>query len=321
MSKAWLAVIAAFIATTTACAAPSAEEDETSPDESKLVGGQLDTNEAFKTVVLLTDQVRTNNYEAGGCTATKIGRFTFVTAAHCIKRSIPETSMVTMTMAHQRADGRYEGAEFNVGLALHSSTGGTFDKTSQGGIAPEYWVDRADIAVVRAYPSYSRDPNNAEAFLDLIPVSPLDEDAVQPGETLTAVGYGCREGIYKGSTSLPRRQFGTMRTITPAAAKGDFWLPANSKGVDFDKLAARYLFTAGKAMDADAVSLCPGDSGGPVFRKHNGVNHLAGVNAYYTVRSFSGGVAYSNWHTRVDRQSAGDVHTWIRSLLDKPYGS
>lgn len=76
-----------------------------------------------------------------------------------------------------------------------------------------------------------------------------------------------------------------------------------------------------------AGGLCPGDSGGPLYRKlADGSLVVVGVNANYT---FTGGYEYptpegfsfryggsprTNWQTRVDGEVGLKVGAWLRTL-------
>ncbi len=66
-----------------------------------------------------------------------------------------------------------------------------------------------------------------------------------------------------------------------------------------------------------AAGLCPGDSGGPLYRKRDGGWAVVGVNSNYTLAleaDDSVGLPITNWHTRLDGKSRHDVATWLRSV-------
>ena len=61
----------------------------------------------------------------------------------------------------------------------------------------------------------------------------------------------------------------------------------------------RYIGTPGMTQDSNEASLCPGDSGGPLWRGMTGsVNRVVGVNAYYNF-SDNSNISYQNSHTRI----------------------
>jgi hypothetical protein len=85
----------------------------------------------------------------------------------------------------------------------------------------------------------------------------------------------------------------------------------------FVNLGGSYFFTPGKNLVATAASLCPGDSGGPVYRTNRTAETIVGVNAYYSFKPPSEdgpGVSVTNWHTRLDSGARNGVATWLHGL-------
>ncbi|XYH99728.1 trypsin-like serine protease [Sorangium sp. So ce1128] len=66
-------------------------------------------------------------------------------------------------------------------------------------------------------------------------------------------------------------------------------------------------------MVPGAPALCPGDSGGPLFR--TGTNLVVGINALVSGNDEG---EIGNWFTRLDLESRYDVHSWIEGLIGAP---
>jgi S1-C subfamily serine protease len=59
-------------------------------------------------------------------------------------------------------------------------------------------------------------------------------------------------------------------------------------------------------LDSTSASICPGDSGGPVYKESN--QSVIGINSQY-IFSDKSGVSYLNTHTRLS-----EVSDWIHSI-------
>ena len=49
-----------------------------------------------------------------------------------------------------------------------------------------------------------------------------------------------------------------------------------------DVLLQDFLLTPGRSLDSAEASLCPGDSGGPVYRDDRRGGTVVGINSYYS---------------------------------------
>ena len=77
------------------------------------------------------------------------------------------------------------------------------------------------------------------------------------------------------------------------------------------ELRDSYFFTWGQGYLPEAASLCPGDSGGPVYLADRTQRYVVGVNAH---ASRYGDVPALNWHTRLDDDTSPNTAAWLESL-------
>jgi secreted trypsin-like serine protease len=77
-------------------------------------------------------------------------------------------------------------------------------------------------------------------------------------------------------------------------------------------LSGVFVYTEGPALHGNNVSaLCPGDSGGPVFRKTTEGMVLVGINSSYTFPPGKAAVPATNWHSRVDVFAKYEIFSWL----------
>ncbi len=262
--------------------APEEENEALGQSASQLIGGDVATADQLDATLWI-----------GNCTAARVGPRQILTAAHCVLQKN------TATLKSQ----------FTVGKTLSVTNDKTLSSAS-------YTAPRT-IERVQVHPSWitaCRDgcPNNQAltapfpadiAVITLsvglppgIATAPVATGRLANGASVTVTGYGCEQNIDTGSAA--RLKF--ERTFAMGHAN--------------DTLEGAYVFTRGKTADAEEASLCPGDSGGPLYRgTSTGVPAVVGVNAYYTF-SDSSGVSTHNMHTRI----GGNQHNvvgWLRNIL------
>jgi hypothetical protein len=290
-----------------ACNATSREDSHA--DNGALIGGrEAGAGELPSTMTI-----------KGNCTVAKVGPRHILTAAHCVTGS--------------------SAAKFEAG------------KTIQIGAAPPDWRDvviektevqpawrdkcasipcinvnvcgRSDIADVAVI--ITRDP------LDGIPEVSVDLSPVAIGDRVVMTGYGCEEAV-----GTPRRGDGSFRVadtqVIPfdrAVHPGSFLFPEDADSGLVAMMSGHYVLTPGPADPAGSGGLCPGDSGGPLYRRGDkGAAAVVGVNANYTfnggrtIETDAGDAGYfnfggnpvTNWHTRLDVESGHRIGSWLREL-------
>lgn len=264
------------------CAADTATEPVATGDDA-LINGALAKGKFPATFFVLN-----------GCTATRIAPRRFVTAAHCIEGNPSMMSVGTGLWMNGEAvvNRRLTLLEFGgeiVNIAIDRSrieacaNGECLDSAAAEG------RDTYDVAVV----TLDRDIDSrvATADVDLLPV-----DA---GTGVSAVGAGCENGVARADLydySRRKLKYGQTSTVPTQSAfhRGSFMLETWPEGA----AAAEpfLLFTLGPSLRNRAFGLCPGDSGGPLYRGQT--NRVVGINATYTFTD-GGNMPATNGFTRL----------------------
>jgi hypothetical protein len=145
------------------------------------------------------------------------------------------------------------------------------------------------------------------APLAALPVAGLDFELVKAGDEVIIMGYGCERGSKVPSDVDPRlTSFQTAENGEVEDADAD-WLTRIERGIGLaDGPNPRVMHTPGK-MNGGA-SICPGDSGGPVYRVAN--RQIVGVNSFGGTRLWDfDGVGGLNGHARLTFDS------WLKDEL------
>jgi hypothetical protein len=285
-----------------ACSSARTDDDAAGGDEKDLIGGkETAAGELASTLNVL-----------GNCTVSKVGPKLLLTAAHCV-------------LDTQTRDVR---ADFKPGrkLTLRARAGAEFRSVS---IDRTEIVPRALDACRRTYAclktidvaALSDVPDVAvvvlnEELID-IPTATVDIEAVKQGDPLTIVGYGCVTGVRSADHDGKLRAADVKAVPTEAVVHAGSYL-SNRLAKTLEEVGGNYVITPGPKMAGDAGGLCPGDSGGPVYRK--GTNVIVGVNASYSFE-VGGDIPVTNWHTRLDAQARHGVAAWLESVgvsMSKP---
>lgn len=145
----------------------------------------------------------------------------------------------------------------------------------------------------------------------------VDLSPVVDGDRLWIMGYGCENGVDNANRypeGGPRLKVQDTEALGEAVLEHEgTFIPTEQNPVVHE----RYVITPGKAFADEQASLCPGDSGGPVYRADTDGTVIVGVNAYYSfLPRFRDPdrVSYTNWHTRLDESSPWQVNPWLRDL-------
>jgi secreted trypsin-like serine protease len=260
----------------------------------ELVGGEPAERDAFPSTLLV-------RWPKGGCTAAKVGPRHVLTAAHCVDEgALNAGDRVTLNDDPKAAEKNafqvtVDSVPIHYAWLAANSRVTTFE-------APP------DVAVIIV-------SKKDQQRLAKISTATVDRSPIGVGERLTIGGFGCRAGV-KGPGSLPRLRSATTRAVGVAATQYPGSVVTALGPVFAQHLAWSYLFTPGHASNPKQASLCPGDSGGPVYRtppRGEKAVRIVGVNAFYDFAD-GGNIARNNWHTRLDVASRFDVGTWLSTL-------
>jgi V8-like Glu-specific endopeptidase len=172
-------------------------------------------------------------YKIGGCTGTFVSPSTMITAAHCVSTG--------GTVTLQR---RLVGVS-SVRVVRN----------------PRYGQLGLNDTAVVLFP-----PNTSPYYVD------VSKSAVQAGDAVTAVGYGCTNG--GGSGGVKRAGTNTISST----ANGTISLYRSTTAPE----------------SGQSVTLCPGDSGGPLFKDST----LVGVASFW-----DGGAGRRSGHANVTHSS------------------
>lgn len=299
-----------------ACAVTAAPTDPTPTDDSNLVGGTVAGDADIPSALVIQSN----------CTASRVGPRHILLAAHCVTDASrrPATVIAAAFEPGQKIHLSRERVVHNVGDAPTK-----FVEVEVESVTPHpSWVEDcmargdecmqaqegpsspADVAIIR-----TRDelPIGKIASVDLRPV--------RTGEKLLISGYGCEKGYIDATTdphTYDTQKLRMERTFAlPASAmfhEGSFF----SRSPELEtRLTGTLVVTPGNKMDPRHASLCPGDSGGPLFRDTAGQDVIVGVNATYTFLGDARDpayVAYTNGHTRLDRDAQKGVGAWLAGL-------
>ena len=326
-SSAWALVLGC---STFACAS---ESTAVTGQDDDLIGGRLAKTSEYPATLLVR----------GNCTVSKVGPRHLLTAAHCVDYYGPgseiEITAKNAIGAFVKGSAEAPFTKLTVAEVVVEPTWAAFCQASQcGSVDVSGRTKMADAAVLVVTEEIA---GIAEAAIDLSPVE--NDDAV------VIAGYGCEDAV-GGNWDYQNQRLRIAETRAVAfddtIHTGSFMLPEDRRSGVADTMAGIYLITPGPdygkrtpiaepGRDAGAVAasgrgpraggLCPGDSGGPLYRKDGTGLTVVGINANYT---FSGGESYevdgrrfnyggnptTNWHTRVDGTHELAVGAWLKSI-------
>lgn len=238
------------------------------------------------------------------CTASKVGARRFLLAAHCVfdfsqNRMLPAYAdnatisvtnlphpfsgipWVSLTIQHTHANPAF--------LSACSAAPCSYDGMIQ---------QAADVALIIV-----------KEDTPLITQAYVNFGTLGQGTAIDIMGYGCEAGRtgpggVPGDPSLPwgRLKYHSTRVQAPSILS-NLGLPVTSP------LQNHHFFTAGKALDATEASLCPGDSGGPIFLGDGQRAYVVGVNGAQTSWD-STETSVVNIHAKLST-----VQTWLQPLL------
>jgi hypothetical protein len=251
-----------------------------------LIGGKKITDKAdYPSVISFVDN----------CTAAKVSEFHFLFAAHCVT----DYEKAKINEAFQ--PGKKLFIQSHV---LKNNLEVTIEKVF---VFNEYYEKMREFLISKKLPPwfagyFASDValvKVKEKSLDLM-IAEVDFSEVQDTEKLTIMGYGCDRAIGQMEKYTPTLKAQEVRSTNINPLKKSF---EHDPELVFD---INFL-TEGIILNSNSASLCPGDSGGPVFKE----NKIVGVNSFYTF-TINKNISYLNLHTRFNNQK---VLEWMKTAL------
>lgn len=291
--------VAAALFAVVGCTAPADAEDVAPAEagEGALIGGAPATLEQFPSTI----------YLKRGCTAAKVASRHLLTAAHCVLDSstldLRYGPGKPLELSREPAKGFavVAVAKVHVNPAWMQACNEAYCASSQVTAR----LDAADVAVLEL-----------EADLAGIASTPVDTTPLAPGDRVTVIGFGCTDGaLLEDKRETVTLKFAETKII---ASSGALHEGSPLDAATLPQASGIYAMTPGPARVKSAGGLCPGDSGGPLYRQLDGRMYVVGVNANYTLRADAepdlAGIPVTNWHTRLDDKSRHGVAAWLGSV-------
>lgn len=267
-------------------------------EDANLIGGSYLEDGDLPSTLLIKDN----------CTASKVGARHILLAAHCVwdkglqpmfadgkQLRVTSAASATSTTPFQTLTIRHT----NVGPEWVENCSSADSMCMAAGYDNEHRA--SDVAVVETVEEIAN-----------VPVAAIDTEPLQPGEAVIVTGYGC-QGSVGGywSYSSSNLKAGVVQLLPAQATihSGSQVTPENVSHV-----AGHDLITPGPAWTTPGPGLCPGDSGGPLYRAKGGGATIVGVNGSYTFSGVGGGLPVTNWHTRLDTATARNVGAWLKAV-------
>lgn len=310
-------------------ACTAVEIGSSSEDTSNLIGGR----EAGASELPATMLIK------GNCTVAKVGPRHILTAAHCVtgNNTAKFADGKTISVTAVKAVGAF-AAPPEPDAAATPFRDVTIEKTE---VQPAWRDHCASAPCINVNISGRTDIADVALIITReeltgIPEVPVDLAPLAVGDRVAITGYGC-EGEVGGSWNYANQRLRVAETtIIPFDSvihPGSFIHPQDRDSGLVAMMSGHYAVTPGptdpNAIDAGNQpgrgGLCPGDSGGPLYRLDTPTPVVVGVNANYTfitgrtieaeAGAFNyGGSPVTNWHTRLDTKSGHDIGGWLRGL-------
>ena len=270
-----------------------------------------------------------------GCTATMIGSNQILTAAHCVALMKPPINGTSYGPTEKpwttAVDPKYAAGQ-SIGFT-NSPTAETssnwFTSTILGVDLSESYMSTCASGCQNNFSITSPFPLDL-AFITINDTFPdsfgysatFSGMGTGYGDAVTETGYGCTAGLNGPSSNPAFFKYANATLLDPSVAAN---LSAPGWGISSANLQAftqRYFVTAGMSGGGSA-SLCPGDSGGPLFKGPltQVYSQVVGVNAYYFFPPVSeAGISSYNLFARMDTQDAQDLLTTTAIEYPPPSG-
>ncbi len=244
----------------------------------------------------------------GGCTATMIGSNQILTAAHCVVDQV--NGVITTSI----------NASYKKGISLAVTNSSSIVDPNENwftatvvntDLNPDFVTACAagcpqNFSLLRPYPADLAIITLAATFPGNFGLASMIDDP-HVGDAVSEVGYGCEVKLGGPPPSPARFKTAPATIVDPTGP-----MPASFQVADIAAFSQNYFVTLGQS-GGGAASLCPGDSGGPLFKGSftNG-GDVVGVNAYYTFPASAPGVSDVNVFARMDSPA---VSAWMSRVL------
>jgi secreted trypsin-like serine protease len=261
-----------------------------------LVNGEVAAPAQFPATVFLVKQK---------CTAAKVAPRVLLTAAHCVFDAFGKVpSLAKSNTIHYTRDTKADavGKPLVVtDVLIHPAWQAGCEKTACVSNEITAKLDAPDIAIIKV-----------EKDLDDIRVAVVEEKPLVRGDRVIVLGYGCEAGVMGERPKIDERRLKFSETSIIAATRTVHeGSPIGQP--DVANVAGSYAITGGPGLVNARAGLCPGDSGGPVYRWRGSQLVVVGVNSNYTFKpTDTVGLPVTNFHTRLDGGSKHGVAKWLR---------
>jgi V8-like Glu-specific endopeptidase len=277
----------------------SSSEPPVDSSGSDLIGGSVAARGEFPSTLQII----------GGCTVTKVGEQVLLVAAHCvrtpegqIKDDFAKGQLLFVSFRRpSAATGGQDEAKATLQIArtvIHPRIAHYCQKQTCGQFSSDDRRDAPDVAIIQII-----------SGLTDVPIAKVDLTPAQPDDEVTMLGYGCTTNWSAGQGDGKLRFKNTQ--LAPATITIHPGGLAPNEAAGLRSIEANDVFTKGTAGGGEA-GLCPGDSGGALYRKNT--NLVVGVNSTATFLPGERLVPVTNWFARVDRNARWGTATWLQSM-------
>jgi secreted trypsin-like serine protease len=241
------------------------------------------------------------------CTAVKVAPRHLLTAAHCVlDRATAEVKLppgTSLAITRDPAEGYVHVPV--AAVHVHPAWLDACERTYCAISSVAGTLDAPDVAVIELSEDL-RDVSSAR----------VDTTPLEPGDPVVVLGFGCTEGVaVRDARAQPSLAWARAEIVPASRAIHPGSFVGESDRPVFDSL---YAITAGPGLLAARAGLCPGDSGGPLYKSVDGELVVVGINANYTLMPEGDdtvGLPVTNWHTRLDAGSRHDVAGFLASIV------
>lgn len=309
--------VALFAALAACSGAPSGSPDESvGESQEALINGTVAAADQARSAMLLwPDGLPT------WCTAVRVGPRHILTAAHCVVT--PSGNNLTATVRPNFAANKHLRVTRNATVASGETAAFTTVSIAQTSIHPAWMAACGLVAcpydltvLANAIPDLAVIQTQTD-LPSFIATAFVDTGFLSSGETITAAGYGCESAVQ--TSPNPRRlKLGQGRRMTYSDVQAGIGFVAPNP-LAFD---TNYAVTTGPSFGATTslsrYGICPGDSGGPLYRGRPELGSdelVVGINSGSLPDEVT--IASVNYHARVssDLGFLDPTVTWLKALI------